>query len=45
MPIELAIIGGVDGDLLAHVLAAGDAHSTELDTVRAWFLDLGYIYT
>lgn len=36
---------GTFGDLLAHVLAAGDAHSTKLDTVRAWFLNLGYADT
>lgn len=43
--MKLAMTDGAFGDLLAHVLAAGNAHSTKLDAVRAWFLDLSYIHT
>lgn len=44
-PMELAMRDVGLGDLLAHIFAACDAHSTELNAMRTWFLDLGYIHT
>lgn len=43
--MKLAMINQAFEDLLAHVLAAGDAQSAELDAVGAWFFDLGDTHT
>lgn len=43
--MKLAIKTGAFDDLLAHVLAAGNAHSTKLNAVGAWFFDFGYVDT